>query len=99
MGKAIKLSEVLQRELKGKVISRVAKEAGISVSILHDWHSSARKPSAKNMWQLKSLAEHLGLSLEEILFNECAERQLISSTTFSDRGAQYRVNIEKVRGK
>lgn len=98
MKKEIKLSQVLQRELKGKVISRVAKEVGISVSILHDWYSSSRKPSAKNMWQLKKLADHLGLSLEQILFDEKQDRQIISSTTFSDRGVQYRVNIEKVKG-
>lgn len=40
--KEIKLSQVLQRELKGKVLLRVAKEIGVSVSILHDWYSSSR---------------------------------------------------------
>ena len=93
----MKLSQVLKRELKGKVISRVAKEVGLSISLLHDWHSSARKPSAKNMWQLKKLADYLGLSLEEILFDEKKEREIISSTVFSDGGIQYRVNIEKVK--
>ncbi|MBL7557702.1 MAG: helix-turn-helix transcriptional regulator [Bdellovibrionaceae bacterium] len=96
--KEIKLSQVLQRELKGKVLSRVAKEIGVGVSILHDWYSSSRKPSAKNMWQLKKLADYLGLSLEQILFDEKVERQIISSTTFTDRGVQYRVNIEKLKG-
>lgn len=99
MKKDIRLSNVLQRELKGKVLSRVAREVGMSVSLLHDWYSSARKPSAKNLWQLKILAEHLGLSLDEILFDEQKGKQTISSTTFSDRGVQYRVNIEKVRDK
>lgn len=96
--KDIKLSQVLQRELKGKVLSRVAKEIGVSVSILHDWYSSSRKPSAKNMWQLKKLADYLGLSLEQIIFDEKTDRQIISSTTFTDRGIQYRVNIEKIKG-
>ena len=98
MKKEIRLSTVLQRELKGKVLSRVAREVGMSVSLLHDWYSSARKPSAKNLWQLKLLAEHLGLTLEEILFDEPGGRQIISATTFTDRGAQYRISIEKVRG-
>ena len=97
MKKTIRLAQVLQRELKGKVISRVAKEIGISVSILHDWHSSARKPSAKNMWQLRRLADYLGLTLEEILFDDLRERKVISSTTFTDRGVQYRINIEKMK--
>lgn len=96
--KEIKLSQVLHRELKGKVISRVAKEVGISVSILHDWYSSSRKPSAKNMWHLKKLADYLGMSLEEILFDEKSEKQVISSTSFTDRGVQYRINIEKIKG-
>lgn len=96
--KDIKLSIVLQRELKGKVISRVAKEIGIPVSILHDWYSSSRKPSAKNMWHLRKLADHLGLTLEQILFDEKNDKQVISSTSFTDRGVQYRINIEKIKG-
>lgn len=98
MKKDIRLHHVLQRELKGKVLSRVARDVGISVSLLHDWYSSARKPSAKNLWQLKILAEYLGLTLDEILFDDQGSKQTISSTTFSDRGVQYRVNIEKVKG-
>lgn len=98
MKKDIRLSQVLQRELKGKILSRVAREVGMSVSLLHDWYSSARKPSAKNLWQLKVLAEHLGLTLDEILFDDQMSKQTISSTTFSDRGVQYRINIEKVKG-
>ena len=98
MKNEIRLAKVLQRELEGKVLSRVAREVGMSISLLHDWFSSARKPSAKNLWQLKLLAEHLGLSLDEILFDEQKGKQVISSTTFTDRGVQYRVNIEKVKG-
>lgn len=99
MKKEIRLSQVLQRELKGKIPSRIAREVGMSISLLHDWSSSARKPSAKNLWQLKLLAEHLGLTLDEILFDDQRGKQTISSTTFSDRGVNYRINIEKVRGK
>lgn len=99
MNQDLKLSKVLKRELKGKVLSRVARDVGISVSLLHDWFSSSRKPSAKNLWQLRLLADHLGLSLEEILFDEKREPQVIGSTTFIDRGVQYRINIEKLRDK
>lgn len=98
MKKDIKLSQILQRELKGKVLSKVARDVGMSVSLLHDWYSSSRKPSAKNLWQLKKLAEHLGLTLDEILFDDQGSKQTISSTTFSDRGTQYRINIEKIKG-
>lgn len=99
MKRELKLSVVLQRELTGKIMARVAKACGIRVGLLHDWHSSARKPSAKNMWQVKNLADYLGLTLEQILFDEPGDRQIISSTTFTDRGVTYRVNVEKVRGR
>ena len=97
MKREIKLSKVLQRELKDRVISKVAKELKIGGSLLHDWYSGARTPSAKNMWQLKKVADYLGLTLEEILFDENADRELISSTIFMDRGLQYRVSIEKIK--
>ncbi len=97
MPKEIQLSRILKRELKGKVLSRVANDIGISISILHDWHSSSRKPSAKNMWQLKKLADYLGLSLEEILFGESSPNKVISSTTFTDNGQTYRIVIERIR--
>lgn len=95
MKNEIKLSSVLKRELKGRVLTRVAKEVGISPSILHDWHSSARKPSAKNMIQLKKLADYLNLTLEEILFDEKKDKHTIATTTFYDNGKTYRINIER----
>lgn len=97
MKKSLKLAQVLQRELKGRVISKVAKEVGLRVSLLHDWHSAARAPSARNMDQARKLANYLGLTLEELLFDERTDREVISSTSFTDRGVQYRVNIEKLR--
>lgn len=92
----IKLSKVLQRELKGKVLTRVAKEVGLSPAMLHDWHSSSRRPSAKNMVQLKKLADYLNLTLEEILFDEQKEKHTIATTTFYDNGKTYRINIERI---
>lgn len=97
MWKGIKLSKVLQRELKGKVISKVAEEVGMRTQLLHDWHSSSRVPSARNMVILRKLADYLGLTLEEILFDESTERESICTTTFSDRGVTYRINIEKIK--
>lgn len=96
MDKKIVLAKVLQRELEGRVISRVAREVGLSVALLHDWHSSARKPSAKNMYHVKKLADYLGLSLEEILFDSSQRKKTIISTTFSDQGKVYRINIERI---
>jgi hypothetical protein len=97
MKKELRLSQVLHRELSGKVLSRVAKEVGISTSVLHDWHSSARKPAAKNLWQLRKLADYLGLSLEEILFDEKTKRTVVCSEVFSDQGIHYRLTIERIK--
>ncbi len=90
------LSEVLQKELKGRTLTKVAKEVGISTAILHDWHSSARKPSAKNMVHLKKLADYLGLTLEEILFGGSKDTHTIATTTFFDNGKTYKINIERL---
>lgn len=98
MKKEIYLSRVLKRELKGKVLSRIAKDIGISVSLLHDWHSSSRMPSAKNLVHLKKVADYLGLTLEEILFDTRTEQKVISTTTFSDNGVIYKIIIEKMKG-
>ncbi len=96
MSDEVKLSKVLQRELKGKVLTRVAKEIGLSPAMLHDWHSSSRRPSAKNMPQLKKLADYLGLTLEEILFDQKNASHTIATTTFYDNGKTYKINIERI---
>lgn len=95
MNEKIKLSKVLKRELKGKTLSKVAREIGISTALLHDWHSSSRKPSAQNMVKLRKLAKYLGLTLEEILFDEKNTKRTLCSTTFTDDGKTYRINIER----
>ncbi len=97
MGKDLRLAQVLQRQLSGRVLSKVAEELNMSVSLLHDWYSSARRPSAKNFGHLRKLAEYLGLTLEELLFDEVKGRQIISTTIFSDRGICYRIIVEKLK--
>ena len=64
----IKLASVLKKALKGKRLTQVAADSGVNKSLLHDWVSSGRKPSGKNMPQLKRLANYLGMSMDEILF-------------------------------
>lgn len=96
--KTLKLNSVLDRELKGKNITLVAKEAGISKSLLHDWYKGRRLPSSKNFPMLLKLARYFGLSLEELLFDkESGSKVTLSSTVFSDGANQYRVEIEKVK--
>jgi transcriptional regulator with XRE-family HTH domain len=95
---SIKLSQVLKRELGNRKQTNVAKECGIGKSLLNDWLSARRIPSAKNLPQLYKLAKYLGLTLEQLLFDTSPTScQTISSTRFTDGGVEYRVNIEKVR--
>ncbi len=96
----LKLSQVLQRELAGKNISQIAKQIGINKSLLHDWTGSRRLPNAKNFPALMKLAKYLGLTLEELIFDKSSpQKTTIASTTFSDSGNSYRIEIEKFGGK
>lgn len=65
----LKLSEVLSRELEGMVISKVSRQAGISVSLLHDWMVGHRVPSGRNLGKVRRLADLLGLTMDEVLFD------------------------------
>jgi len=95
---ALKLSQVLKRELKSQKQSDVAKACGISKSLLNDWLAARRLPSAKNLPHLLKLANYLGLTLEQLVFDQNPrEINTIASTRFSDGGVEYRVNIEKVK--
>lgn len=97
MKKNLSIAQTLRRELKGKVLSRVAQDLGISVSLLHDWYRSGRVPSGKNLWQLKKLADYLGLTMDELLFEDASSKNVVGSLTFVDRGIQYRIHIEKLK--
>lgn len=98
--KELKLVEVLHRELDGKNISDVAKKAGISVSLLHDWYKSRRMPGSKNFPSLLKLSSYLGLSLEELLFDiDNSNKEILAATVFTDGGVQYRCSIEKIKGR
>lgn len=96
----LKLSQVLQRELAGKNISQIAKQIQVSKSLIHDWTCSRRLPNAKNFPALMKLAKYLGLTLEELIFDKSSsQKTTIASTTFSDSGNSYRIEIEKFGGK
>ena len=94
----IKLSQVLKREIGTRKQTDVAKECGISKSLLNDWIAARRLPSAKNLPHLLKLARCLGLTLEQLLFDENhSDSKIIASTRFSDGPVEYRINIEKVK--
>jgi hypothetical protein len=74
----------------------VARHLGIPVSLLLDWHSSSRMPSVKNLWKLKLLANYLGFTLEELLFDKCEGDEVVCTSFYSQNGTRYRIKVEKV---
>lgn len=92
-----KISEVLRERLEGENLSKIARELGISKSLLADWVSSRRLPSLKNIDAVAKLANYLGLSLEQLLLGKDSDRKIISAVTFEDEKRSYRINIERLK--
>ena len=95
----IKLSKVLQRELKDETLTSLEEKLGIPKTLLSEW-KQGRLPAGKSLSHLKTLAKYLGLNIEELLFDEHEEdKDTISSMTFQHNGTVYRINIEAVLAK
>lgn len=92
-----KISKILSDRLKGQNLSKVARELGISKSLLADWVSSRRLPSLKNIEAVARVANYLGLSLEQLLLGKDSDRKIISAITFEDDKRAYRINIERLK--
>lgn len=92
-----KISDILRERLEGENLSKIARELGISKSLLADWVASRRLPSLKNIEAVAKLAAYLGLSLEQLLLGKDSERKIISAVTFDDDKRSYRVNIERLK--
>lgn len=98
--KDLKFVTVLRRELEGKNLAKVARDVGIPPSLLHDWYAARRSPNARAFPKLLKLSQYLGLTLEELIFDKTLnEKVTIASTTFTDGGNQFRVQIEKLKQK
>jgi len=92
-----KISEILQERLAGENLSKIARDLGISKSLLADWVSSRRLPSLKNIGAVVKLAAYLGLTLEQLLVGKGDDRKVISAVTFEDDRRSYRINIERLK--
>lgn len=92
-----KISEILRERLEGENLSKIARELGISKSLLADWVASRRLPSLKNIDAVARLAAYLGLSLEQLLLGKDDGRKIISAVTFDDDKRSYRINIERLK--
>ena len=88
--------ENLNKYLKGRNLSRVARELDISKSILFDWTKGRRVPSFKNLYQVKKIADYIGLSFEDILIGEKSNVDLIKSVDFLENDKRYIIKVERV---
>ncbi len=92
-----KISNILRERLADKNLSKVARELGISKSLLADWVSSRRLPSLKNIEAVAKLATYLGLTLEQLLLAKPQDAKVISAVSFEDDKRIYRLSIERVK--
>mgnify|MGYP003524516972 CR=1 FL=1 len=92
-----KFSKILATRLKGKNLSALAKELDMPRSMLHDWVKGKRIPSLNNIEYIKLLADHLGISLEELLTGEKDDKKIISSILFQDDSRQYKIQVERIK--
>jgi transcriptional regulator with XRE-family HTH domain len=92
-----KISEILRTRLKGKNISKLAREIGVSKSLLSDWISSRRLPSLRNIESVAKVAAYLGLTLDQLLLGRETDRKNISTVSFEDDRRSYRIHIERLK--
>ena len=91
----VKPHEILRDQLEGVNLSKLARDLGIPKQRLHDWYGAKRFPNFKNVGELKKLADHLGLTMDQLLFGESGH-EIVSSTLFQEGGKQYKILIERL---
>lgn len=96
----LKLSEILKTELQQRNMSahEICKKLAIPASVFNGWLHNAQ-PSAKNLHQVKKLADFFDLPLSVLLFNASSEdnsAEVLFSSVFKDKNAKYRLTIEKI---
>jgi transcriptional regulator with XRE-family HTH domain len=89
------ISKILRERLHGQNLTKVARELGISKSLLADWTASRRLPSLKNIDAVAKISAYLGLSLEHLLLGKDSERKVVSSVCFTEDGREYQICIER----
>jgi transcriptional regulator with XRE-family HTH domain len=94
---ATEISKILKRRLEGENLSQVARELGISKSVLADWVGSRRLPSLRNIEAVAKLANYLGLTLEQLLIGRDQGQKIINGVTLEDGDRTYRIIFERLK--
>lgn len=87
---------ILKDNFKDKNLSELSRQLEIPRSVLQDWIKDEREPSFKNLDYIKRIADHIGVSLDELLTGE-AQSRMLSSVTFEDDGKRYQILINRVK--
>lgn len=93
----ITFNSTLEKHLEGQNIAKLSRELRIPKSLLHDWIKGKRLPSLKNLDHIKSLADYLGLTLDELLLGSKEVNSLISSISFTDEKRKYKIDIRRIK--
>lgn len=91
----IPMSKILNERLRGENLSRIARQIGISKSVLSDWVAARRVPSLKNIEQVAKLADYLGLSLDQLLLGRSTQGQVVGSVQIQDGDRSYKIVVSK----
>lgn len=88
-------SKILKKKLGNANLARLSRELDIPHSLLHQWVTACRLPSFKNIEHIRAIANHLGLTLDELLC-ESIEVETVISIVFEERKQKYRLIIQRV---
>lgn len=91
-----KFHKLLKLHFKNSNLSELSRQLEIPRSVLQDWIKDEREPSFKNLDYLKRIAQHLGLSLDELLTGE-TQMKMLSAVTFEDEGKRYQILINRIK--
>ena len=90
-------SKMLNKLLKDKSVTQVAKEIGMPKSVLSEWKSSKKGPNLSSMHHVRKLAQYLGVDFEELLFGEDKKStEVLTTVNFKDENKTYNITITKL---
>ena len=95
----LKLKENMEQqlELRGETLTSIGRAIKVKQNILHSWLTGTL-PSGKYLPQVRALADHWSMSVEELLFGEeTKSSETLFSSQFKDGPTKYKLVILKMR--
>ena len=95
MDEKLILGQMLRKKMASENIAAIGKAVGLDRRVLHSWAYQDRVPSLKFASQLRKLANHFNLQLEELLFG-VSDKKIITSIQFRDGESMFKVVVQKI---